>query len=170
MLFLCQIKCPVPINQQPLEEYSALLKSKYILWSLFLINTISKQQCVHCCLLIVLINFVSFIISETLNLNFFLKFLYVIIITLLVILITTLKLYLDFSYIGKRLISSIIDYEESGWYNGQKWVKNPKSLMKERIIGIYKIQPIIDKLKILLTTLSLTLSALCFVKIIYYID
>ncbi|BDE17541.1 hypothetical protein GpartN1_CHLp035 (chloroplast) [Galdieria partita] len=168
MLFLCQIKCPVPINQQPLEEYSLLIKSKYVFWFLLLINTINKQKCIYFCLLIVLINSFSFIISQNLNLDFFLKFLYVIIITLFILLIITLKLYLDFSYIGKRLISAIIDYEESGWYNGQKWVKNSKSLMKERLIGIYKIQPIIEKLKILLTTLSLTISALFFVKIICY--
>lgn len=102
--------------------------------------------------------------------DFFFKFFYLIILSLLVLLIITLKLYLDFSYIGKRLVSAIIDYEESGWYNGQKWVKSPKSLIKERIIAVYKIQPIIDKIKILLTTLSLTISALFFFKIIYYND
>jgi hypothetical protein len=152
MLFLCHIKCPVPINQQPLEEYSILIKSKRIFWSLLLINTL------------------FFIISQNLNLDFFFKFFYLIILSLLVLLIITLKLYLDFSYIGKRLVSAIIDYEESGWYNGQKWVKSPKSLIKERIIAVYKIQPIIDKIKILLTTLSLTISALFFFKIIYYND
>nr|WDA99231.1 hypothetical protein GAYEhsy245_016 [Galdieria yellowstonensis]WDA99421.1 hypothetical protein GAYE_10879_016 [Galdieria yellowstonensis] len=170
MLFLCHIKCPVPINQQPLEEYSILIKSKRIFWSLLLINTINKQKCIHFCLLIVLINTLFFIISQNLNLDFFFKFFYLIILSLLVLLIITLKLYLDFSYIGKRLVSAIIDYEESGWYNGQKWVKSPKSLIKERIIAVYKIQPIIDKIKILLTTLSLTISALFFFKIIYYND
>jgi hypothetical protein len=58
MLFLCHIKCPVPINQQPLEEYSILIKSKRIFWSL----------------LIVLINTLFFIISQNLNLDFFLNF------------------------------------------------------------------------------------------------
>jgi hypothetical protein len=149
MLFLCHIKCPVPINQQPLEEYSILIKSKRIFWSLLLINTL------------------FFIISQNLNLDFFFKFFYLIILSLLVLLIITLKLYLDFSYIGKRLVSAIIDYEESGWYNGQKWVKSPKSLIKERIIAVYKIQPIIDKIKILLTTLSLTISALFFFLKLY---
>jgi hypothetical protein len=168
MLFLCQIKCPVPTNQQPLEEYNILINSKYVFWFLLLINTINKSKCIYFCLVTIIINSLGFGISQILNVDFFLKILYMIIIILLVFLIITLKLYLDLSYIGKRLLSAIIDYEESGWYNGQKWVKSAKSLMKERIISVYKIQPIIYKIKILLTTLSLTISALFFLKIIYY--
>lgn len=30
------------------------------------------------------------------------------------------------SYVGDRLLSAVIPYEESGWYDGQMWVKPPE--------------------------------------------
>lgn len=30
------------------------------------------------------------------------------------------------SYVGDRLLSAVIPYEETGWYDGQMWVKPPE--------------------------------------------
>lgn len=30
------------------------------------------------------------------------------------------------SYVGDRLLSAVVPYEESGWYDGQMWVKPPE--------------------------------------------
>lgn len=30
------------------------------------------------------------------------------------------------SYVGDRLLSAVVAYEETGWYDGQMWVKPPE--------------------------------------------
>ena len=57
------------------------------------------------------------------------------------------RLYLGWSYIIKRLLSATVFYEESGWYDGQVWVKTSAYLMQDRLIGLYQIKPFIMRLK-----------------------
>ena len=58
------------------------------------------------------------------------------------------RLYLGWSYVRDRLISPIIFYEESGWYDGQTWTKPQSVLMRDRLIVTYEIQPIVRRLQI----------------------
>ncbi|KAL4644668.1 hypothetical protein ACB092_02G181100 [Castanea dentata] len=51
------------------------------------------------------------------------------------------------SYVGDRLLSAVIPYEESGWYDGQMWVKPPEVLARDRLLGSYKVKPVIKLLK-----------------------
>ncbi|KAL6961390.1 Protein CONSERVED IN THE GREEN LINEAGE AND DIATOMS 27, chloroplastic, variant 2 [Sarracenia purpurea var. burkii] len=51
------------------------------------------------------------------------------------------------SYVGDRLLSAVIPYEESGWYDGQMWVKPPEILARDRLLGSYKVKPVIKLLK-----------------------
>jgi len=39
------------------------------------------------------------------------------------------------SYVGDRLLSAVIPYEESGWYDGQMWVKPPE--VSNLFVSIY---------------------------------
>ncbi|XP_057960537.1 protein CONSERVED IN THE GREEN LINEAGE AND DIATOMS 27, chloroplastic isoform X2 [Malania oleifera] len=54
---------------------------------------------------------------------------------------------MGWSYVGDRLLSAVIPYEESGWYDGQMWVKPPKVLARDRLLGSYKVKPVIKLLK-----------------------
>ncbi|XP_056849827.1 protein CONSERVED IN THE GREEN LINEAGE AND DIATOMS 27, chloroplastic isoform X2 [Raphanus sativus] len=60
---------------------------------------------------------------------------------------TTGTLFLGWSYVGDRLLSAVIPYEESGWYDGQMWVKPPEVLARDRLLGSYKVKPVIKMLK-----------------------
>ncbi|KAG6767043.1 hypothetical protein POTOM_028222 [Populus tomentosa] len=51
------------------------------------------------------------------------------------------------SYVGDRLLSAVIPYEESGWYDGQMWVKPTEVLARDRLLGSYKVKPVIKMLK-----------------------
>ncbi|OAY65239.1 Uncharacterized protein ycf36, partial [Ananas comosus] len=51
------------------------------------------------------------------------------------------------SYVGDRLLSAVIPYEETGWYDGQMWVKPPEVLARDRLLGSYKVKPVINMLK-----------------------
>nr|GLL26426.1 uncharacterized protein LOC109177499 [Ipomoea trifida] len=66
--------------------------------------------------------------------------------TLLVGLIV-LRIYLGWSYVGDRLLSAVVPYEETGWYDGQMWVKPPEILARDRLLGSYKVKPVIALLK-----------------------
>ncbi|CAK9315264.1 unnamed protein product [Citrullus colocynthis] len=67
--------------------------------------------------------------------------------TLLLVSLIVLRIYLGWSYVGDRLLSAVIPYEESGWYDGQMWVKPPEVLARDRLLGSYKVKPVINMLK-----------------------
>ncbi len=64
------------------------------------------------------------------------------------IILLLLRLYLGWNYIRERLSSPVVFYEESGWYDGQTWTKPPQLLTRDRLIVTYQIQPIIKRLQI----------------------
>ncbi|KAJ8765777.1 hypothetical protein K2173_014899 [Erythroxylum novogranatense] len=67
--------------------------------------------------------------------------------TLFLVSLIILRIYLGWSYVGDRLLSAVIPYEESGWYDGQMWVKPPEVLARDRLLGSYKVKPVIKMLK-----------------------
>ncbi|KAF8410175.1 hypothetical protein HHK36_002697 [Tetracentron sinense] len=67
--------------------------------------------------------------------------------TLFLVSLIVLRIYLGWSYVGDRLLSAVIPYEETGWYDGQMWVKPPEILARDRLLGSYKVKPIIKLLK-----------------------
>lgn len=67
--------------------------------------------------------------------------------TLFLVSLIVLRIYLGWSYVGDRLLSAVIPYEESGWYDGQMWVKPPEVLARDRLLGAYKVKPVIKLLK-----------------------
>ncbi|XP_010559007.1 PREDICTED: uncharacterized protein ycf36 [Tarenaya hassleriana] len=67
--------------------------------------------------------------------------------TLFLVSLIVLRIYLGWSYVGDRLLSAVVPYEESGWYDGQMWVKPPEVLARDRLLGSYKVKPVIQMLK-----------------------
>ncbi|XP_011006784.1 PREDICTED: uncharacterized protein LOC105112702 isoform X1 [Populus euphratica] len=67
--------------------------------------------------------------------------------TLFLVSLIILRIYLGWSYVGDRLLSAVIPYEESGWYDGQMWVKPTEVLARDRLLGSYKVKPVIKMLK-----------------------
>ena len=61
--------------------------------------------------------------------------------------------YLACKYIYDRLMLSVITYEESGWYDGQTWIKSKEMLVQDRLIGTYELLPKIEKLKSIVISL-----------------
>lgn len=137
-------KCPVPFDQQPLNEYFSLKKSFFFSWStLVVMKYLQKIFTLFCFLFIILIPFITIIIP--LN-SWKLIFLDISIVNLFLLLVFT-RLYLVWSYIFKRLISATVFYEESGWYDGQIWIKSIEALTKDRLIGLYEVLPFVLRIK-----------------------
>ncbi|KAH9608735.1 hypothetical protein KSS87_019399 [Heliosperma pusillum] len=60
--------------------------------------------------------------------------------TLFLVSLIILRIYLGWSYVGDRLLSAVVPYEESGWYDGQMWVKPPEvkpviKMLKQTLVG-----------------------------------
>ena len=139
-------RCPVPFDQQPLNEYFALKESNFFSWS------ISEQQTYL--LTIFYLSFILFAIFYPIifslisrQQNFIKYFIIDGLLVNVILILVFIRLYLGWSYIIKRLLSATIFYEESGWYDGQIWIKTADSLMQDRLIGLYELVPLLQRIK-----------------------
>lgn len=77
------------------------------------------------------------------------------------LLILMVRLYSGWGYIGSRLKSKVIEYEETGWYDGDWERKTDAELRRDRMLYTSDVKPVIERLKkftagtALLTVLSL---------------
>nr|YP_009541743.1 hypothetical protein [Synarthrophyton chejuense]AYR05752.1 hypothetical protein [Synarthrophyton chejuense] len=143
MLFSKDI-CPVPFDQQPLNEFYELkgsclfsyfgLSLRKYFYSVFSICFTSAFLFAPLVIALKNTSFFQFIAIESIFITF-------------ALVIVLLRLYLGWSYVLKRLLSASIFYEESGWYDGQIWTKTAEMLTKDRLIGIYCVLPVLQRIQ-----------------------
>ena len=144
--------CPVPFDQQPLNEFYALKNSYF--FSFFGMN--NRHYLYSIILFFSLPIIVSGLFTTIFNRYEWLKLFILFSIGSIVILTLILvRLYLGWSYVIKRLLSASIFYEESGWHDGQIWIKTPEMLTKDRLIADYYIEPFLRRVRY--TILAITL-------------
>lgn len=154
--------CPIPAEQQPLNEYQILSNS-------ILFNWPAKKLKIYFGYLLSIYN-IGFLLTLLISfstefvINPFDVLLNGIIGGNLVLILDLLRLYLGWSYICQRLLSATVSYEESGWYDGQIWVKSSEVLIQDRLIGIYQVRPILNRLK---QTLGIVIILFGFVLLIH---
>ena len=61
-------------------------------------------------------------------------------------LLILIRLYLGWNHIFKRLRSEKVEYEESGWYDGQVWLKPLDLKEKESLIASIEVKPILKNI------------------------
>ena len=136
-------KCPVPKEQQPTNEYIELSNS--IIFSL----PKSNKKYSLALLTVWLIFFLIFIIISSGSVHFSENNLRYILISffssLSVPLLISVRLLLGWNHVYKRLISEKVEYEESGWYDGQIWIKPIQLKEKESLIASIEVKPILKK-------------------------
>ena len=137
--------CPVPFDQQPLNEFYALKDSCFFSFFGFKLH-----RYIHSMAIIVLALILIFtpVILKAFKFSwnkFLLNESFCIVLVLGLILV---RLYLGWSYIISRLFSATVFYEESGWYDGQIWIKTPEMLTKDRLIGTYYIVPLLQRIRL----------------------
>lgn len=67
--------------------------------------------------------------------------------SLVVVAVALLRIYLGWAYVGQRLLAAVVEYEETGWYDGQLFVKPPKVLARDRLLGAYQVNPALARLR-----------------------
>ena len=145
--FPTKIYCPVPLQQRPFNEYLNFKKS------FFFDLSISKFGIFY---LVNLFFFNFFLLFFYYLSQFFLYFFFEYQIKIFLIFISIiflfqslllLRTYLGLFYIKKRLENCIVEYEESGWFDGQLWVKPIKILIQDRLISYHRVIPFLKRLK-----------------------
>ena len=136
--------CPVPKEQQPTNEFLELSNS--LLFAL----PKSNLKYFKILLTIWIISSLIFIIISTGSIYFeshYMKYILISIFSSLSIpLLLTIRLYLGWNHIFKRLNSEKVEYEESGWYDGQIWLKPIELKEKESLIACLEVKPILKNL------------------------
>jgi Conserved in the green lineage and diatoms 27 len=144
--------CPVPKEQQPINEYQELQESWFFKWGKLTVPAYGSKllRVWLCCLVITApISDVSFPIWKE-PLHFALASMGG---ALLFVALTATHLYTGWRHVDQRLRSDAVVYEESGWYDGQTWTKTAEILARDRLLAVHEVQPVIHRIQ--LTFLSM---------------
>ena len=150
--FMNESKCPVPSEQQPTNEFIELSKSRIFSWPK------TKKSLIFVLLKFWLGAFVLFLVISSGSIYFETSILKYVLLSLLsslcIPLLVTLRLFLGWNHVFKRLTSEKVEYEESGWYDGQIWIKPLFVKEKESLIASIEIKPILKNLIQILSIIS----------------
>ncbi len=148
--------CPVPKEQQPINEYQELQNSWFFGWA--------KLEPVKYITKLIWVGIWSSIVTAPLAAASFpiAKYPFQFGITTfagssIFVALAAIRLYLGWIYIKNRLYNEAIFYEESGWYDGQTWQKTPEILTRDRLLVSFEIQPILKRIQLTFATLVGTL-------------
>lgn len=148
------LPCPVPPEQQPLNEYQELRDSWFFAWAIqkrgrywrtalwiWGLSTLLSAP-------VAAASFSPVKQPLAFGLSAFLG-------ASLPLVFALLQLYLGWRYVADRLRSATVVYEESGWYDGQTWEKPLEVLARDQLIVTHQINPVLQRLHQTLGILAL---------------
>ncbi len=137
-------KCPVPREQQPTNEFIELSKSRIFSWPK------TKKTLFNVLIKFWIVSFILFVIISSGSIYFKTSTLKYILLSLFsslsIPILISIRLYLGWNHVFKRLTSERVEYEESGWYDGQVWLKPLVLKEKESLIASVEVKPILKNL------------------------
>ena len=142
--FMNESKCPVPREQQPTNEFIELSKSIIFSWPK------TKKSLILILVKFWVGSFVLFLLISSGSVYFKTAIIKYVLLSLFsslsIPLLITIRLYLGWNHVFKRLTSERIEYEESGWYDGQVWIKPLVLKEKESLIASIEVKPILKNI------------------------
>ena len=139
-----QSTCPVPREQQPTNEFIELSKSIIFSWPK------TKKSLIIALTKFWIISFIIFLVISSGSIYFKTSITKYILLSLFSSLsipfLISIRLYLGWNHVFKRLNSERVEYEESGWYDGQVWIKPLDLKEKESLIASIEVKPILKNL------------------------
>ncbi|KAI9191898.1 hypothetical protein LWI28_015173 [Acer negundo] len=155
---LPETDCPVPADQQPINEYQNLSTSFPFSWA-------SGDIVEYCSRLFVTgASFTLFIAVPVAwsggvgsDSDPLIKIVGSVSSGILFVTLAVVRMYLGWAYVGNRLLSATVEYEETGWYDGQIWVKTAQVLARDRLLGSFQVKPVLSRLKYSLVSLGASL-------------
>ncbi|WP_269605404.1 CGLD27 family protein [Prochlorococcus marinus] len=148
--------CPVPLNQRPLNEFNNIRNSWIISWP-FLERNIFYRKLTFSWVLITPLSLTICYGSDYLKNNIFELLITSLTSSIAFPILLLIRQWLSWQYIYKRLNSENIEYEESGWYDGQTWEKPIDWRAKDLLIAQHQIKPILNHLQVMIIALILVI-------------
>mmetsp|Transcript_25675 Transcript_25675/g.35736 ORF Transcript_25675/g.35736 Transcript_25675/m.35736 type:complete len:315 (-) Transcript_25675:68-1012(-) len=68
-----------------------------------------------------------------------------------------LRLFVSWDYIGQRLLSDRVEYEQTGWYDGDVWEKPSQVVARDRLLHSSEVQPALARIQSSLLTFAVAL-------------
>lgn len=138
--------CPVPFEQQPLNEYLELQESDFFQWAMLDWQPYLRK--------IIWTWVWGWAIAGPVAAASFAPAKFPLQFGLIgaagatfLLALVLVRLYLGWRYVCDRLFSTDVFYEESGWYDGQVWSKPSQVLIQERLVVTYEIKPAMQRLE-----------------------
>ena len=146
-------KCPVPREQQPTNEFIELSKSNIFSWPK------TKRSLIFVLMKFWVGTFILFLVISSGSIYFKTHLLKYILLSffssLSVPLLISIRLYLGWNHVFNRLTSERVEYEETGWYDGQVWIKPLVLKEKESLIASIEVKPILKNLIQIFSVISI---------------
>ncbi|MBW4458854.1 MAG: CGLD27 family protein [Nodosilinea sp. WJT8-NPBG4] len=150
-------RCPVPAEQQPINEYQDVRESWFYGWGSRDLAGYLKP--------VVILWVVGWIVAGPMAAASFAPAKHPISFSLsgalgaLVLpVLALIQLYVGWAHVGGRLRQTTVPYEESGWYDGQLWVKPEEVSNRDRLIVDYEVQPVLQRIRRTLGVMALLLA------------
>ncbi|MEE3717714.1 CGLD27 family protein [Tumidithrix elongata RA019] len=138
--------CPIPEDQQPLNEYIALKESFFYRWAtLELWAYLRIILCIWLSFWLVTAPVAAVSFPPARHLWQFLCLGSAG--STVGLCLPLLLLFSGWVHVKNRLQSQKIFYEETGWYDGQQWEKPEPELLKDRLLVTYEVQPVLNKIQ-----------------------
>ncbi|MGB3203323.1 MAG: CGLD27 family protein [Nodosilinea sp.] len=147
-------RCPVPAEQQPINEYQDVRDSWFYGWGSRDLTGYLKP--------VVVLWVVGWAVAGPLAAASFIPAKHPISFglsaamgALVLPMLALLQLYVGWAHVGGRLRQTTVPYEESGWYDGQLWVKPEDVSNRDRLIVDYEVQPVLRRIRHTLGVIAL---------------
>ncbi|AII43021.1 hypothetical protein KR100_06530 [Synechococcus sp. KORDI-100] len=139
------VACPVPPEQRPLEEFEQLSRSWFFSWPAGEFPHLRRALLISWLMLLPLSTLVASG-SWTLRNDPARLVAAGAVAALVLPLLLLMRQWLGWTYVMKRLLAETVDYEESGWYDGQIWEKPLSWRERDLLVARYEVRPILGRL------------------------
>jgi hypothetical protein len=155
--------CPVPPEQRPLQEYEQLLASWFFAWPSQNLAGLLRPLATSWLLLLpvtVLVASGSWVLRHHPAQLVLAGMVAAVALPILLL----VRQWLGWTYVHRRLVSERVEYEESGWYDGQVWEKPLAWRQQDLLVAQHQVQPVLRRLQqgaALAVILALAGASLC---------
>ena len=157
------MQCPVPPEQRPLREYEQLLESWFFVWPAHNFRELVRPLATSWLLLTPLTVLVA---SGSWGMRHHPAQLVLagLVAAVALPMLLLVRQWLGWTYVHRRLLSERVEYEESGWYDGQVWEKPLAWRQQDLLVAQHQVQPVLRRLQqaaMLAVILALVGASLC---------
>ena len=138
--------CPVPPEQRPLQEYEQLLASWFFVWPSQDLPGLLRPLDTSWLLLLpvsILVASGSWVLRHHLAQLVLAGMIAAVALPMLLL----VRQWLGWKYVHRRLVSELVEYEESGWYDGQVWEKPLAWRQQDLLVAQHQVQPVLRRLQ-----------------------